>query len=485
MIKILKYCTILILVSFFIISSTTGIEVKSSLPIDYDPLVDVEVTVEIQKIRAFDKEDKQVRIEEYIDKTSDPDLYVKIIINDQEFISDIWHNTKYIYEPQFSATLNVPDDDEFVTVKIQLWDWNENGDVICDIADEKDDVELIYSIKTGHWTGDDQLEDPSGYGRLNGCDDGSIYIRDLDCELWFNIFQNDYDNDGIPYWTELNNYNTDPEVKNSGDPDGDEISVEWEWRWGYDPFEYEDHKNLDLDTDGINNIEEYLTSDWFSDPFRKDIFVEFDIMGDGPNGEITYFAEGGKELIRTAFNRQNIIFHLDDGSNNKIISGHDIIPFDNEIGRGELNIIYYNYFLHGDENNWRKGVFHYGVVVYNEDPCGYAFRSNAFQIAHLGLEKKVENPFLGDEDIVYGSAYMHELGHTLGFYPIYGHDGLSKNPFQIGWWINRPYKSCMNYGYMYTMVDYSDGSRPFRDLDDWERIDLTAFQGEWGGVPHK
>ena len=80
---------------------------------------------------------------------------------------------------------------------------------------------------------------------------------------------------------------------------------------------------------------------------------------------------------------------------------------------------------------------------------------------------------------------MHELGHTLGFYPIYGHDGLSKNPFQIGWWINRPYKSCMNYGYMYTMVDYSDGSRPFRDLDDWERIDLTAFQGEWGGVPHK
>jgi len=207
MIKILKYCIILILVSFFIISSTTGIEVKSSFPIDYDPLVDVEVTVEIQKIRAFDKEDKQVRIEEYIDKTSDPDLYVKIIINDQEFTSDTWHNTKYIYEPQFSATLNVPDDDEFVTVKIQLWDWNENGDILCDIGDEKDDVELIYSIKTGHWTGDDQLEDPSGYGRLNGCDDGSIYIRDLDCELWFNIFQNDYDYDGIPYWTELNNYN--------------------------------------------------------------------------------------------------------------------------------------------------------------------------------------------------------------------------------------------------------------------------------------
>ena len=230
----IKYIIYAILVSFFIASSVTGIEVKPSYLSDFDPLTDVEVTVEIQKIRAFDKDDLQVRVEEYIDLNSDPDFYVKIIINDQEFTSDIWHDTKYIYEPQFSATLDVPDDEEFVTVKIQLWDWNDNGDALCDIGDENNDVELTYSIKMGHWTGDDQLEDPSGYGRLNGCDDGSIHIRELDCELWFDIYQNDYDGDGIPYWTEVNDYGTDPEVDNTGDDnDGDDIPIEWEWKWEY------------------------------------------------------------------------------------------------------------------------------------------------------------------------------------------------------------------------------------------------------------
>jgi hypothetical protein len=41
-----------------------------------------------------------------------------------------------------------------------------------------------------------------------------------------------------------------------------------------------------------------MTSEWGSDPFRKDVFVEMDIMAEGPNGEITYFPENSKELIR-------------------------------------------------------------------------------------------------------------------------------------------------------------------------------------------
>ncbi|GAG34643.1 unnamed protein product, partial [marine sediment metagenome] len=213
---------------------------------DFDPLVDIEVTVEIQKIRSFDKYDKQVHRREYIDRTSDPDFYVKVFINDVEFSSDVWEDTKYIYDPQFSPTFNVPDDEEFVEIKIQLWDWNSDGDNLCDISGDKDgyDVEVTYSIKTGHWSGDDEpsMDDPSGYGRLNGCDDGSIYKHDMDCELWFNIFQNDYDNDNIPYWVEVNEYGTDPEVDNTGeDEDNDNVPIEWEWRWGYNPFESDNH----------------------------------------------------------------------------------------------------------------------------------------------------------------------------------------------------------------------------------------------------
>ncbi|MCK5261827.1 MAG: hypothetical protein KAJ44_06575, partial [Thermoplasmatales archaeon] len=67
-------------------------------------------------------------------------------------------------------------------------------------------------------------------------------------------------------------------------------------------------------------------------------------------------------------------------------------------------------------------------------------------------------------------------GHTFGFWPIPGH---SRNGGLIGWLINRPYKSCMNYGYMYYTVDYSDGSRGIPDLDDWSRMDLAYFEREW------
>jgi len=477
-----KILICIILASFFIVSSAVGIELKTNKQTSYlsdlDPLVDVEVIVEIQKLRTFDKDDQQVHCEECVDLESDPDFYIKIIINDQEFESDIWHDTKYIYDPQFSATLNVPDDEEFVTVEIQLWDWNSDGDVPCDIGDENYNVELIYSIKTGHWTGDDHQHDPSGYGRLNGCDDGSIYERERDCELWFNIYQNDFDGDGIPYWTEVNTYSTDPEVENFDDPDEDGIPIAWEWKWNYDPFVWEDHEKIDPDDDSINNLEEYLTSEQFSDPFRKDLFVELDQMDAGPNGEeASLLPDGAKELLYTAYNRQNLVYHLDDGSWEN--SGSDMIPFREQTGHRGLSDMYRDYFLHGDEDNWRRGVFHYGVVVYSsESAAGYMFRANAFQISRTGHEKKASEPFL-DRDTVYASAYMHETGHTLGFWPIPGHNQNSMHPWQLGWWLNRPYKSCMNYGYMYYTVDYSAGSIFIKDYDDWSRMRLDYFEQDW------
>ncbi|MCK5112007.1 MAG: hypothetical protein KAQ84_00555, partial [Thermoplasmatales archaeon] len=148
-----KNLTCLFLMTILFVSTVSAVPVEfeefaSELYFDeddLDPLVDIEVTVEIQQIRAFDKDDKQLSLlpfspiffkREYIDKESDPDFYIKVLINNEESTSDTWHDTKYIYDPQFSATLDVPDDEEFVTVKIQLWDWNDNGDVLCDIGDE-------------------------------------------------------------------------------------------------------------------------------------------------------------------------------------------------------------------------------------------------------------------------------------------------------------------------------------------------------------
>ncbi len=444
---------------------------------DFDPLVDVEVTVDIQKIRAFDKHDPQVFRRSFIDRTSDPDFYVKLLINDQEFTSNIWMDSKYIYNPDFSATINVPDDEEIVTVTIQLWDWNEDGDVLCDIGNQNDDVTILYSIKTGRWTGDDYLGDPSGYGRLNGCDDGHIYGGRRDAELWFTIYQNDYDTDGVPYWMEVYEYGTNPELDNSDDDtDHDVIPFSTEWFWGFNPVFFENHQLLDPDNDSLNNIEEFRTSQWYSDPFRKDLFIELDEMA-GPDGMRLVFPEGAKEVLYTAYNRYNIVYHLDDGSWNE--TGSELVPYQESTTWDDLDAIYTQYFLHGSGNTWRRGVFHYGVLVYN---CvvagGNAFGANRFQISAKFLEEKASLPLL-HRDVVYASAYMHETGHTLNFYPIGGHDQHSKYPWQFGWWKWRPYKSCMNYGYMYQMVDYSDGSRPINDFNDWGRMDLTYFERNW------
>ena len=475
----------LIIISFFLTTvHAYQVEYKESIKknnfIDFDPLVDIEVIVDIQKIRSLEKFDYPHPKIKKIDWLSDPDFFVTVFINDEEFKSNIWNNVKYINNPQFSPTLNVPDDEENVSIKIQVRDWNIYGNKPCDISGDilGFDVELTYSIKTGHWTGDDRLgiEDPSGYGRLNGCDDGSIFTNQNDVELWFNIYQTDPDGDGIPYWTEVDVYGTDPAVNNTGeDADGDRIPIEWEWKWGYDPFNKDSHNVLDPEQDGLNNYEEYLTSQWGSDPFRQDIFIELDQMEESPNGVESIFPEGAKELLYTAFNRYNKVLHIDDG----YMGGGEIIPFDWLTDEEELDDIYWHYFLHNNENNWRRWVFHYSLIVYDPGRAGFVFKRGAFVLSSNVTEFKIIPKTQRPKNIVYASCYMHETGHTLDIY----NQGVDNRdtyfPWQEGFWIWGRYKSCMNYRYVYRLVDYSDGSRIINDFNDWVDMDLTAFQRPW------
>ena len=173
------------------------------------------------------------------------------------------------------------------------------------------------------------------------------------------------------------------------------------------------------------------------------------------------------------------MYHLDDGSWED--SGSEMIPFDTETTmswgnqNSELMEIYDEYFLHDDPDNWRRGVFHYGVLVYQCSVAnGNAFGSNRYQISSNGLNEKAKLPYL-NRDIVFASAYMHECGHTLNINNPGVDDQNSKFIWQLNWWKWRPYKSVMNYGYMFLMVDYSDGSRGLNDFDDWHDMDLTYF----------
>ncbi|MGC9308019.1 MAG: hypothetical protein ACP5FL_04495 [Thermoplasmatota archaeon] len=477
---------------------------------DLDPLSDVEVTVCIEKIRSLEADDVQPEPIDWIDLVSDPDFYVKVFINGEEFISPVWRNQKYVYE-EWSATADVPDDEEFVDVVIELWDKNPGLDRLCDLSINDArypysyTANLTYSIKTGHWCGDDYVPydenwcgpDRSGYGRLNGCDDNSQYQHDRDCELWFDIRQSDPDGDGIPYWTEVNVYGTDPAVDNTGeDADGDGVPIEWEHTWGhalvenwwrdtiypvwyYDPFTWEDHENMDPDDDGLTNVEEYLTAQWGSDPFRDDLFIELDQMEAGDDGEpASMLPEGAKERLQTAYDKHNIVYHLDDGC----MGGGEMIPFEEETGVEELREdYYYDYFLHGDEDNWRQGVFHYGLVIWDGGFNGYGIQRDMWQISAKYIEQKCRQLFFIDEDIIYASVFMHETGHSLNIRNP-GVDNFDAiYPWQPEYWKYRGYRSCMNYGHTYTLVDYSDGSRGMNDFDDWGTLDLAYFNlgGHW------
>ena len=529
---IVVFITIIFMLSLCITTvSASYVQIKTNTTTgtledtDLDPLDPaVNVTVTINKIRSLAKNYQSLTSRFWnptiskIDLFSDPDFYVNVIINEQEFKSPIWYNTKYVYNPNWSATKNVPKDQEFVNITIQLWDNNPLGiDQLCDISGNSEerpnsrDLQLQYSIKTGHWTGDDYVgtfffggSDPSGYGRANGCDDGSVYQNDRDCELWFDINQTDYDGDNIPYWTEENIFHTDPTVNNKNDdPNNDGIPLWWDFKWGftqsfhhggpdgysfeynwtYNPFTSSNYSNLDPDNDGLSNLEEYLTSQWDSDTFRKDLFIEMDQMTGGPNGEpASIFPNGAKELLRTAYDKHNIVYHLDDGT--WVDTGSEMIPFDNlttggwghNVSNNELQQIYNDYFLHGNQSNWRHGVFHYGVVVYQCSLAnGNMFGGDAFQISSNGLSNKTKGKPLADLDVIYASAFMHETGHTLAIENPAVDNPNSKYIYQLGWWQWRHYKSVMNYGYMYLIVDYSDGSRGKNDFNDWVTIDLTAF----------
>ena len=381
------------------------------------------------------------------------------------------------------------DRDEPIRMRIRLFFrhspigiWKE-----CDISKDGKEVDIFYDVKRGEWTGEDHLNDGNGYGHASGFEDGNH--EENDCEIWFDIYQlrkgsSFLNPDRLTLWELINVYNLDPYQNYADiDNDGDGIPTSWEDKYGYDPLSPDDHENLDPDEDGLDNLEEWMTSRWLSDPFSKDIFIEIDFMRMWNLNRLCSFPEKSRYLVWRAFARHNITIHIDDGC---MGGGGEAIPFDTELTVDSLREIRDRYFLHGDPNNWRRGVFHYAVITcfgikaYGRSVSGMAFYIDAFFIAQLKVA------FWSPLFLLHGSSYhralasvfMHELGHNLGIYNgnTPGCDNEStKFPWQKGYWLYASYKSCMNYRYVYKIVDYSDGSHGENDFDDWSKIDLTLI----------
>ncbi len=435
---------------------------NESINEDIDPLVDLFIFVEIKRVRMIE-----------CDK-GNATFFAKVRIDGIENISNEWKNVMD-FQPEWMAIQNIPDDVADVTIEIELWKKTALKEIQCDIGgDDKKILSIVYNTKTGRWEGDDFIGDIDGYGHSSGGSDGN-YNED-DCEIWFTISQNDYDGDGLTYWEEVNVYETNPMESDTGkDYDNDGIPIEWEDKWGYDPFKAEAHSSLDPDNDGLYNTEEWLTSQWLSDPFHRDIFIEVDWMGKKNILSKPYKMPFlSKQYLFSIFSKHFITLHIDDGC----MGGGEEIPY---VKEPNLHSIYRRYFLHTMKNMWRQGIFHYavlcGVNPWKKNVAGFNFRRDAFTvcIGTIRLYRLSENK----RTIATASLFMHELGHQLGLFwdDFHGIDNESCDfPWREGWWVYANYKSCMNYRYAWHLIDYSDGSHGENDYNDWGNLNFYHFK---------
>jgi len=420
---------------------------------------------------------------EYIQEFSNHSFLIKINIPIKNLISEFTITNRYNFS-NLSIDLGSVCV-RYFKIRFEVYEIIKNDLLTCDLNIKQGIgfADIIFDSFTGFWLGDDQIGDPSGYGRFNGCDDGSFYEFERDFELCFSIDIIDPDNDHIPRWYEENIYHTDPYVDDSCcDDDLDKISLFWEYRWEYDPFEYENHTDLDPDNDGLSNYEEYIVSNWNSDPFCKDMFVELDQMELGPDNNSFFVSNITKIMLYQTYAKRNIIFHIDDGC----MGEGEIIPFDSMLWLGEEKKYYEKYFLKNDKNNWRRGVFRYALFVNDhflikglefpgENSLIFFYKPglNSFVISTKAFSRR--------NDFEIACIIMHELGHTLGMCmgrPLGCDNQLMRLPFNIQKYIFKNYKSVMNYMYAFKILDYSDGTHGFADFDDWDYIDLTYFQPE-------
>lgn len=268
---------------------------------------------------------------------------------------------------------------------------------------------------------------------------------------------------------------------NETDTDDDGAPDWWEEKWGYNPNVWDDHINLDEDDDALNNIEECFADKWGSNPFEKDLFIEFDWI-ETQNPSITNKPPKDQiDLMKNAFEKHDINLHVDTGE----LGGGEELPYIAGFLYADLRDLYWNYFLHNDLNNPRKGIFHYGLIC-DYGTAGFAFigwdHLDSFGIAAQTLVDSSPDHSRGGL-IVTGS--MHETGHTLGLLvdDFKGIDSWATTELKYKeFLIYNNYKSCMSYRYTWDIMDYSDGSHLIGDFDDWSSLDFNFFKNshfEW------
>ncbi|MEM3396399.1 MAG: hypothetical protein QXD64_03605, partial [Thermoplasmata archaeon] len=117
--------------------------------------------------------------------------------------------------PNWEIVKDMPDNRwTSYAIKISLYVQRTVSEQQCDIGKwwyDGKTLTITYDTENGRWSGDDYIGDNTGYRHSDGGEDGNANNQnELDHHIWFDVVMNDLDNDGIPYWEEVNKYCTDP-----------------------------------------------------------------------------------------------------------------------------------------------------------------------------------------------------------------------------------------------------------------------------------
>ncbi len=348
---------------------------------------------------------------------------------------------------------------------------------------QKEIINLTYNYRTGRWTGDDSFKDADGYGHYLG----------QNYEIWFDLYQSDYDHDGIPYWTEVNVLHTDPTVDDSQlDPDHDGIPTSWEWYWGFNPFVADNFSTLDPDFDGISVLGEYQLRNYQADPFYPEMYFEVDSMQKYAFFDLPHiFYKESQEMICEIYARHNISVWIDDGwADGPSNGGGEYLPFIKsfeDVNGGQILGFYnHNFALE------RHGLFRY-IIMGNRMTWSTPSTFNHYDSIEIGtgwnaMFVKRAAFTARMQRVCIAKAVLHEVGHTLGLLPFAFPGNDIEGPASVRWpsmpadeynkYLDE-YHSIMNYKYIWTdrtLVDYSHGQNgaPY-DQNDWDHIYLPTF----------
>ncbi|MFO7677612.1 MAG: hypothetical protein R6V50_04435 [Thermoplasmatota archaeon] len=456
------------------------------------PLVSQGIIVQINRIRHRGLLDELVKFG--LSWRSKPVFYIELIIDGDEYNSkNLYghHNPNYehlfntwdtLFESQNRFQKDISEEQETSDITIKIVERVSVGLLGLRSQDiTREEIELTYCYRTGRWTGDNYFGHRDGYGRYRGDT----------FEVQFEIYQTNFAQDGIPYWTKVNMLELDPYIDYSYiDIDNDGIPVSWEWKWGYDPFIWDDHHNLDPSIDGITNYQKFLIEKYYADPFSQDIYIE----GDQTERKNIFFKDSilyqeSAQVVIERFAQNGINVYIDNGwPGTPLHAGGEMLPYIEILDQDSGAMLHYYKNHFPDE---RKGIFRYLIVT---NLAGFAIPSTFNNYDTLTVfsnpRKMVMTAYSftpRTHRIVQAAAILHELGHTVGITPwtIEGCDNFTylqgrqqKQDYYSTW---GDYQSVMNYIYIYDkkLLDYSDGSNgPPYDQNDWEHFYLPFFKIE-------